>query len=169
MLLFFTIVAVSIDAYLASLAYGIKNKLNIGEIVYAASFTFVLCAITLLISSVMAGYGQLFKLAGGLIFIGLGLKSFLPQEEQTQVMGKRGFRELAVLGIGVAADAALACLSIEAVGYRIIVYAFFMCAAHFLFICCGMATAKGLGGLTGKLQYLSGAFLIGLGLFKLLG
>lgn len=168
MLLFFTIVAVSLDAYLASLAYGIKNKLKIGEIAYAAAFTFVMCAISLLVSSLIA-YEDLFRLAGGLIFIGLGIKSFLPHKDCIPGMGRRGYRELAVLGVGVAADAALACLSMAAEGYEIILYAVYMCAAHFLFICCGMATARGLGRFTGKLPYLSGAFLIGLGLFKLLG
>lgn len=35
-----TIIAVSVDAYFAAVAYGLGEELNVSEILYAASFTF---------------------------------------------------------------------------------------------------------------------------------
>lgn len=167
MLLFFTVIAVSIDAFIASLAYGIKNKLTIVQIVYAASFTFILCYFTLTIGSLLSDYGYFFKIAGGVIFICLGLKSFIPSPEEPDFYKKRNLGDLAVLGLGVAADAALACLTITASGFHIPLYAFYMFAAHFFFICLGMVAA-GTFPVLRKLGFLSGIFLIALGLYKII-
>ncbi len=169
MLFFFTVLAVSVDAFIVSLAYGIHNKLKIGDILYASSFTFVLCAATLTVSSLL-GAGRVLRLIGGLVFIVLGLKSLLPAEETAAFRpGKSGgYRELAALGIGVGTDAALACLSLPDAGIGIAASAFFLFAAHFLFICCGMAAADAVRPLASGLKVLSGLFLVGLGLFRLL-
>ena len=158
MLFFFTVLAVSVDAFIVSLAYGIHSKLKIGDILYASSFTFVLCAATLTVSSLL-GVGRV-----------LGLKSLLPAEETAAFRpGKScGYRELAALGIGVGTDAALACLSLPDAGIGIAASAFFLFAAHFLFICCGMAAADAVRPLASGLKVLSGLFLVGLGLFRLL-
>lgn len=168
MLLFFTIVAVSLDAFIASLAYGIKNKLTILEIVYCSSFTFLLCCLTLMIGSALGEYGYYFRIAGGVIFICLGCKSFIPKKETREFYKKRNYIDLAVLGLGVAADAALACLTMSVGGWTIPLYAFYMCAAHFFFICLGMVTAGSFPVLN-KLGFLSGLFLVALGIYKIFG
>ncbi len=167
MLLFFTVLAVSVDAFAASLAYGIRNKLKIGEILYASSFTFIMCSLTLTLSSALGGYARLFRIAGGLIFIALGTENLLPEKRESGFYRRRGYRELAVLGIGVASDAALACLSLPTEGVGVIVCAFFMFAAHFLFICCGMAAADGLTVFASRLKILSGLFLVCMGIARL--
>lgn len=168
MLLFFTIVAVSLDAFIASLAYNIKNKLSVWEITYCSSFTFLLCCLTLTVSAVLQAYGNVFKIAGGIIFICLGCKSFLPSGDEQRLLKKRSYFDLAVLGLGVAADAALACLTMTAGGWLIPLYAFYMFAAHFFFICLGMVTAGSFPVLN-KLSFLSGLFLIALGFYKIFG
>ena len=170
MFLLFTILAVSVDAYLASLAYGVKNKLTIPEILYASTFTFLLCGIALLVSDSLSGYAQLLRWMGAGIFLLLGIKNFLPsagsESQPTVRPGKRGYADLTALGLGIAADAALACLTIRP--DSLILCAFLMCAAHFAFICCGMATARDLPRISEKLPYVSGLFLIALGLYRLL-
>lgn len=92
---------------------------------------------------------------------GLALAAFRPGRSG-------GYRELAALGIGVGTDAALACLSLPDAGIGIAASAFFLFAAHFLFICCGMAAADAVRPLASGLKVLSGLFLVGLGLFRLL-
>lgn len=166
MLLFFTIVAVSLDAFIASLAYNIKNKLSTSEIVYCSAFTFLLCCITLTVGSALRDAGYIFKIIGGFIFIALGIKSFIPSAETQQLYKKRNYFDLAILGLGVAADAALACLTMTVGGWMIPLYAFYMFAAHFFFICLGMVTAGSFSVLD-KLNFLSGLFLIALGIYKI--
>lgn len=160
MLFFFTVLAVSVDAFIVSLAYGIHSKLKIGDILYASSFTFVLCAATLTVSSLL-GAGRVLRLIGGLVFIVLGLKmSFAGRRgRRRSARGKSGgYRELAALGIGVGTDAALACLSLPDAGIGIAASAFFLFAAHFLFICCGMAAADAVRPLASGRKCCPGCF-----------
>lgn len=170
MLFFFTVLAVSVDAFIVSLAYGIHSKLKIGDILYASSFTFVLCAATLTVSSLLGRRPGAAALSAGSFSSCWGLKSLLPAEETAAFRpGKSGgYRELAALGIGVGTDAALACLSLPDAGIGIAASAFFLFAAHFLFICCGWPRPTRWRPLASGLKVLSGLFLVGLGLFRLL-
>ena len=169
MLFFFTVLAVSTDAFVVGLAYGMHSKLKIGEILYASAFTFVLSAAALTVSSLL-GDGSALRLAGGLVLIALGLKNLLPAEEAAafRPVKSGGYRALAALGVGVGADAALACLSLAATGVGLVSCAFFLFAAHFLFLCCGMAAADAVRSPASGLKTLSGLFLAGLGLFRLI-
>lgn len=168
MILFFTIVAVSLDAFIASLAYNMKNKLSTFEIVYCSAFTFLLCGVTLTIGSMLSAFGTWFKLFGGVVFICLGVKNMLPGGTHERLSFRRNYFDLAVLGLGVAADAALACLAMTATGWTVLLYAFYMFAAHFFFICLGVVAA-GTFKILDKLSFLSGLFLVALGIWKIVG
>ena len=77
MVLFFTVIAVSIDAYLASLAYNLKKPLKFYEVLYAASFTFLICLISLTLNDAFIEHLSVVKEISALIFIFIGVKNYL--------------------------------------------------------------------------------------------
>lgn len=165
MILFLTVIAVSIDALIASFGYTVKNRMTAAETVYCAAFTFLLCVVTLTVGSTLVKYGQWFKIAGGVLFLCLGIKSFTERDERKIILQKRNDADLAALGIGIASDAALACLTIAASGWQIPLYAFYMFAAHLFFILLGAIAAGGIP--VRRLRVLSGVMLVALGIYKL--
>ncbi len=166
MVLFFTVIAVSIDAYLASLAYNLKKPLKFYEVLYAASFTFLICLISLTLNDAFIEHLSVVKEISALIFIFIGVKNYLSIFRKKPLMDESGPKELWLLGLAVSADAGLACLSIEVTAAYLPFYAFVMFAAHFFFLLMGAVTVR-LISVINKLSVLSGVFLIAFGIFKL--
>jgi|GEM_PF-2038162 membrane protein len=161
-----TVIAVSIDAYLASLAYCLKKTLSLSEVLYAASFTFFICLIALTVNDAFIEHLSFVKEVGALIFIFIGIKNYAGLFRKKPLMDKSEPKELWLLGLAVSADAGLACLSVEMTAPIIPLYAFFFFAAHFFFLLLGTLTVR-LTGFMNRLSALSGVCLIALGLFKL--
>ena len=166
MVLFFTVIAVSIDAYLASLAYNLKKPLNFFEVLYAASFTFFVCLIALTLSDAFIEHLSVVKEVSALIFIFIGIKNYIGIFQKKPLMDESQPKELWLLGLAVSADAGLACLSIQVNAAFLPLYAAVMFAAHFFFLLLGAVTVR-LISIINKLSVLSGVFLIAFGVFKL--
>lgn len=166
MVVFITVIAVSIDAYLASLAYCLKRPLNFFEVLYAASFTFLVCLAALIVNDAFIEHLSVVKEIGALIFIFIGVKNYTDIFARKPLMDDERPKELSLLGLAVSADAGLACLSLEIVPSFIPLYAFFMFAAHFFFLLLGSISVRLLKVMR-KISMLSGVCLIALGLFKL--
>ncbi len=164
MIFLLTVFTVSLDAYVASLAYNLKRKLNFWELFYAGAFTFFVSLLALSCNEILRTYISFIKEIGACVFLLLGLKnyySFFSNEDKNVEYGS-----VTMLGIGVSIDAGIACLTTD------IVYSTFLCATvmflgHFSFLLLGGFTAKAVK-IVKKMSLYSGIVLMILGILKLL-
>ena len=168
MILLTTVLAVSVDAYLAGLAYNLNRKLSKKEVLYAGSFTFFSCYIALLLRESLSRFALLVDLVGALIFIFLGAKNYLGSTMQKRLFS-RGMvidREVWMLGLAVSADGAIACLAFSVQLIYMPIYALLMCVGHTLFLALSTLTVR-LIKLATSVSIISSVALIGLGIYKL--
>lgn len=167
MIRFLTIIAVSVDAYLAGLAYNLGRKLKLAEVLYASSFTFFVCCLAFCLNAAYVENLPFLKEAGAAIYVLIGARNYLGESEGGLLPRAKSQGGLWLLGLAVSADAGLASLTIElASSAEIPINAFYMFSAHFFFLLLGTLSVKFMGAIKFAAR-LSGVFLIGLGLVKL--
>ena len=163
MIFLLTVFAVSLDAYIAGLAYNLKRKLNFAEVLYAGAFTFFVSALALILNEEIASRVKNIKEIGALVFMFLGLKNYL-----SYFSGSKSEQEnssLVLLGIGVSIDAGIACLTME-LTMPILVSSLVMFLGHFIFLLLGAYTAR-LVKFVKNFSLASGIALMALGVIKL--
>ena len=167
MVFLLTILAVSVDAYLASIAYCLKRKLTFFETLYAGAFTFFTCILSLLMNQIFLSKISFINTFGAIIFIFLGIKNYLGSFNKREVFSENTIGNVCLLGIAVSIDASIACLTLDRGNIPIIVCALLMCVSHTAFLGLGVITAR-FSKIADNLSRLSGLFLIGLGIMRLL-
>lgn len=165
--LLMTALAVSVDAFVAGLAYNLKRKMSVSEVVYAGSFTFFMCVIALLLGKAIIRFIPFISIIGAIVFIILGLKNFCFSEEISLLSVKSKNTSVGFLGIAVATDASIACLTLNVEYSLVAIYALVMCAGHTLFL--GLSRICVRFNSQGKvLSWASGLLLIFIGLSRIL-
>lgn len=107
MVLFFTALSVSIDAYAAGFAYGMTKKLGFFGAVYAGIITFFACLTAGLFRAFFSRNAALVNFVSGVVLVALGVKYMLGKAFE-KVHGKEKSVEydLTALGFFVSVDAA---------------------------------------------------------------
>jgi hypothetical protein len=164
MIFLLTVFTVSLDAYIASLAYNLKRKLSFIELLYAGSFTLLVSIIALTFNEIIRSHIIYIKEIGACVFILLGLKNYYSYFERDKREDEVG--SISMLGLGVSVDAGIACLTTELV-YPIVLCSILMFLGHFCFLVLGAYTARAVK-LVKNLSLLSGLILVFLGIIKLL-
>lgn len=163
-----TAIAVSLDGMLAGFAMGVKSKFSCRFPLIAAAMTFLLCAAASLLGTLASGhFGDAVCSAGAVFLILMGAVNFFRKESPVQ--SRPGLKESFAVGTAVAADAAVANLSVCLMGYDSMLVPLFFAAAHFVMVSLGylLANVSPLARLrhTGKI---AGALLAAVGILKLL-
>ena len=164
MIFLLTVFTVSLDAYIASLAYNLKKKLTFWELLYAGSFTFLVSLLALSFNGLLRAHILYIKEIGACVFLLLGLKNYYSYFANDK--GDESVGSVAMLGLGVSVDAGIACLTTDLVS-PLLLSATTMFLGHFCFLLLGAYIARAVK-IIKKLSLISGLMLIFLGLFKLL-
>ncbi len=166
--LFVTALAVSVDAFVAGLAYNLKRRMSIGEVLYAGLITFFMCFAALLLNKIVLKFLPAINLIGAIVFIFLGIRNFREKEEEKSLLNRNTTESsVCLLGLAVATDAAIACLMVEVKYALIVLYAFVMCVGHTLFLGISAFFVR-LNGVKKPVTRISGVMLIAIGIFKLI-
>ncbi len=165
--LLMTALAVSVDAFVAGLAYNLKRKMNLMEVIYAGSFTFIACLLALLLGKVLLPLMPFVNLIGALVFICLGIRNFYYRDDEVFNSVKSGDSSVALLGIAVATDAAIACLTINLCFSQMPLYALVMCLGHTLFLGLSRLCVR-IKSVSYGFSIISGVSLIVIGVLRLL-
>ncbi len=166
MVLFFTALSVSIDAYAAGFAYGMTKKLGFFGTVYAGIITFFACLTAGLFRAFFSRNAALVNFVSGVVLVALGVKYMIGKAfEKVSGNEKSVEYDLTALGFFVSADAAFACL---AMSENALTCAFLTSVFHAAFLYFGAVTAKP-SRIFGDLTFLSGAFLFLLGIKRSVG
>lgn len=161
-----SVIAVSVDAYFAAIAYGLGEKLGVIKIAYAASFTFFVCMICGIAGEWLSSVFPIVGKAGGAIFIFLGAHNYLSYFEKKSLTINRKNGGAAALGLAVSADAGVSSLAFG--GGSIATVAFYSlcaCLAHFAFLLLGARCAE-LRFKAKTASVASGVALMAIGFFK---
>ena len=138
-----TVIAVSVDAYFAAVAYGIGEELNALKIAYAASFTFFACMICGIAGEWLSSVFSIVGKVGGAIFVLLGARNYLSYFVGKSLMINRRSGGVAALGLAVSADAGVSSLALGGGSMATVMsYSFCVCLAHFAFLLLGARCAK---------------------------
>lgn len=166
MVLFFTALSVSIDAYAAGFVYGMTKRIGFFGAVYAGIITFFACLTACLFRAFFLSNVMLVNFLSGMVLVVLGVKYMIGNaSEKVRDNNKSAEYDLTALGFFVSADAAFACL---AIGENALTCAFLMSVFHAAFLYFGTVTAKP-SRIFGDLTFLSGAFLFLLGIKRSVG
>lgn len=161
-----TIIAVSVDAYFAALAYGFGEKIGVGKVAYAASFTFFVCVVCCVASERITSAFPVLGKAGGAILFCLGARNYLSRFPDGSLMFERTRGGIAALGLAVSADAGASCLATGETGvFFAITYSLGACMAHFAFLYLGFRCA-GIRRTAENATVVSGIALMLTGIFK---
>lgn len=137
-----TIIAVSVDAYFASIAYGLNEKLSALKILYAASFTFFMCVICGVSGEFVATLSPLLGKTGGVIFLFLGARNYLSFFGKQSLIVERKNGGVAALGVAVSVDAGISSFAANGSGMAfVLLYALGAFVAHFIFLLLGARCA----------------------------
>lgn len=162
-----TALIVSLDSFVAGFSLSLNKKSNAVLPVAVALVTFLLCAATYAIGSVLSNYLDGFAdLFGAVILFTLAVINLFKRDcEQTYSLRSITLAESVVMGFAVGTDAAVANLSLAVAGYGIaapIVFA----VTHYFTVLIGQKLA---GKVTLKnTNYLSAAVLFALALSKII-
>ena len=138
-----TVIAVSVDAYFAAVAYGLGEELNALKIAYAASFTFFVCMICGIAGEWLSSVFSLVGTVGGALFVFLGARNSLSSFAGTNLMINRRSGGVAALGLAVSADAGVSSLALGGGSMATVAsYSLCACLAHFVFLLLGARCAK---------------------------
>ena len=161
-----TIIAVSVDAYFASMAYGLNEKLSALKILYAASFTFFMCVICGVSGEFVATLSPLLGKTGGVIFLFLGARNYLSFFGKEQLIGERKAGGITALGVAVSVDAGISSFAANGSGMAfVLLYAFGAFVAHFIFLLLGARCVK-LRNAAKNASFVSGLALMIIGIYK---
>lgn len=157
MVLLFTAISVSVDAYAAGFAYGMSKRTGVFGAFYAGLITFFACLTAGVFRSFLGGHEKILNIAGGLLLAFTGMKNMLGGREKKD---KSKNTDLTALGLFVGTDAAVACLALND---DILPCSLLMGLFHAAFLYLGAISAKP-SKVFGDLTFLSGAFLFALGI-----
>ena len=161
-----TIIAVSVDAYFAAVAYGLGEELNVSEILYAASFTFFVCVICGIAGEFVSSAFPLLGKAGGAIFVFLGARNYLSYFGKKSLTIERKNGGVAALGLAVSVDAGVSCLALGGGNVAfIVIYAAGAFLAHFFFLLLGARCVQ-LRNTAKSASAVSGVALMLIGIYK---
>lgn len=166
---FLTALAVSIDAYLAGIAFIFENNKKTTRIVLSTGFyTLILCIIAFTFRIYLSNFAIVFKIIGFLIFLLLGIKNICEGFEKTKEEKRiEKVIKTHAIGIGVSTDAGLASLSIEITKSQIFYASAVMALFHAGLVLLGLYTSK-YTKIAKDMQICAGIFLIVMGIMKLL-
>lgn len=170
-MVFVTVIAVSIDAYVAGLSLSEYKRVGIWATLYTALFSLIMpFAAMYLVSEASVAVGWL-NTAGACIIIILGIRGLMPESCEKKLVSMTGdgpgFVRVTLLGISLAADtsAGAAALYAEDLAPAVPLMTF---AAHCVLFALGLRTA-GLLGASRILSRAASAVMIVLGVFRLIG
>ena len=168
--LFFTAVAVSIDAYLVGIAAAFEFKertkaaLSILWCVFAVSFT------SFILGSYAMRTGRLFSLLGGAVFLVMGAikiaSVFAPKSEMLSSRRKMKGMTCLALGFGVSVDCIPACAFFAVLPLSAALWAGVIALMHATFFTCG-ALCFSLDKRSAMMDNLAGWTLVVVGLLKM--
>lgn len=165
---FLTIIAVSADAYFASLLFSATNKPSAVALAYAASFTFFVCFCCLNLSAAITAAFPLVERLGGLLLILIGGKNYREYFEKRDLLtfNRNRYGSAAALGLAVSSDAGASCFTVGRTDLPfVLAYSFGACAAHFAFMALGKRHAELTFGLK-RADVLSSVALMAIGFIK---
>lgn len=111
-MIFITILAVSVDAYVAGITVGaVSGRLSTLKILYISSFSFAVPAICMQLVSFLTQGANWLNALSGCILILLGLKGLLPERRERTLLARReakqSFAHMTMLGLSLSVDSAL--------------------------------------------------------------
>lgn len=181
MVFLFTVISVSVDAYAAGLAYNLGKRLTFSETVYAGFYTFVACLLAAALRDAALNGVAALSAIGGILLMLLGVNCIAGQLSESFLSHAYGYAKnpfsancvcgekrdsgVTALGISVSVDAAAATVAMRGTGA--FECAFMMFVFHTFFLRIGALSAKPLK-LFGGVTYFSGAFLILLGIYRII-
>ena len=162
-----TAFAVSVDRMIAGFAIGLKTKKTCFFAFIVATETCLLCIFATLLAMIATEqYHAIFKIAGALFLIVIGIANLVKRHKETP--SNICFKEFMAIGFAVGIDAGIANFSLYLLGYTQLFVPFLFAITHFATISAGAKIAN--TKLTNKLKNtnkISGLILFCLGLFKL--
>ncbi|MBQ7227319.1 MAG: hypothetical protein IJX05_02835 [Clostridia bacterium] len=168
-MIYFTVFAVSLDAYVAGISLG-KDGNNALGLLYVSSYSFILPFIALLLASVFPFKEEWLNTLSACILIILGIKGLLPERGNKGLLKPpkpraRGIVRLTLLGVSLSIDSVFGALTAYGVNYAFVV-PFYLMASHFTLLALGSITAR-LLGFAEWLMLLASATLVVIGILRL--
>lgn len=167
-MIFITVIAVSLDAYIVGLSIGHTGKFHNLLMVYLASFSLFISASFMYFASMVDSVMRVISLVSGGILILLGLKCFFVQNDKKSLMPsitkKYNLLELAILGVSISIDSSLGAVFLINESLNKIV-PLLMMAGHFCFLELGSCTERLMRLISGVSRF-SGLLLIFMGLTR---
>ncbi len=163
-----TILAVSMDAYVAGISLGGYEHVGGLKLLYISSYSFVLPLIAIALKSFIPLGADWLNFISASILILLGLKGVVPEKCECGLIERRELPELGIaymtlLGISLSVDTAFGAIAAgDAIEPAL---PFILLATHFALITLGKATAKLLAFAKG-ISRLASACLIVIGLLR---
>ena len=161
MLILFTAFSVSIDAYVAGLAFSLGERVSLKHTICVFVYTFALCCVTLFIGGLISRYSLFFKISGCVLFVFLGIKNICGYKKRAEQKSTNA----SLVGISVGLDASVACLSFSLPVLHAFAVAFTMAVFHLVFFVLGQRSARFLKTAE-SMSFVSGVFLVLLGIYK---
>lgn len=163
-----TILAVSLDAYVAGISMG--GKYSTMSLLYASAYSFFLPVIAIFFSVLLNEQQTVLNILSACILIVLGAKGLLPVKKnkglcQGLKKEKEGFFFLTLLGVSLSIDSAFATLASYDVEYFLF-FPFVLMYTHFVLLTLGQYTAK-LLGFSEWLMKIASAILMFVGILRL--
>lgn len=169
-MIFITIFAVSMDAYVAGIALSARNRVNELQLFYISSFSFVFPALAVALTSFLPTDISWLNIFSSCILIILGVKGILPEGRKGGLAPllkedrRIGFGTLTLLGISLSLDSTLGAAAFFEDPLAPLV-PFLLLAAHYLLLFVGRFTVRFLG-IAENVARLASAFLILLGILR---
>lgn len=165
-----TILAVSMDAYVAGISLGTYGRIKELGLLYISSFSFILPVAAMLLTSLFSFGGDwLNALSAGILII-LGVRGVLPEKRESGLLHaecvRPGIAYMTLLGLSLSVDTALG----AAVLYSEPCFAavpFILFAAHYGLMKLGRTTAR-LLRFAGGISRAASAALIFIGIIRFL-
>lgn len=163
-----TVLAVSMDAYVAGISLGSYERVGGFKLLYISSFSFVLPLVAIVLKSFLPVGTEWLNFISACILILLGIKGIVPERCTSGLIERRELPELSfiymtLLGISLSVDSAFGAVATgDAIAPAL---PFVLLATHFALLTLGRATAKLLAFAKG-ISRLASAFLIIMGLLR---
>lgn len=170
-MIFVTVIAVSVDAYVAGLSLGGCGRVSVPTLLYISAFSFVMPLAVMLLASAAAEELDWLTAASSCIIIILGVRGLLPERTSRRELLQRGSRcglsRATLMGLSLAADTSVgaAALAGESLAAAVPPLAF---AAHFVLLSAGALTVK-LLGVSRAIATAASAAMIVLGVLRMIG
>ena len=170
-MIFVTIVAVSMDAYVAGISVSRYECIKERMLVYMAAYSLVLPILSIALASAFSSFIWLNVISASIIII-MGLRGILTVGDNSPTLirpgGKQfGYVDATLLGASLSVDTSVGAAALSAESFAVAV-PFFTFAAHYILLSLGRKTAK-LFGASQIISQLASAAMIILGVIRLIG